>query len=107
MTTLEEIVSKATPYFDYVFKKLEERYKLEIRWELNIKPDVDSTLVGAGEKLIREKYELKIYIIGKGTIRVNGITRYYIELEKSRRREYLGFRLATFEEIEDKIERFL
>jgi hypothetical protein len=105
--TLEEIIAKAIPYFQFVFDTLSKKYRVEIRWEINAKPDIDSTLVGAGEKIVRERYELWIFIIGKGTARVNGITRYYIEIEKTRRKEYLGFRLATFEEIEDEIRRFL
>jgi len=105
--TLEEIIATATSYFDYVFRVLKEKYRLEIHWEINMKADVDYRVIGANEKIIREIYELWIYIIGKGTTKVNGITRYYIEIEKSKRREYLSFRLATFEEIEDEIRRFL
>jgi hypothetical protein len=105
--TLEEIIAKAIPYFDYVFRVLKEKYKLEIRWELKTKPDADYRVIGANEKIIREIYELWIYIIGKGTGRINGITRYYIEIEKANRRELIGYRLATFEEIEEEIRRFL
>jgi len=105
--TLEEIIAKAVPYFDYVFRVLGERYRLEIRWELETKPHVDSRVTGDEEKLVREKYELRIYIIGKVTIRKDGIIRYYVELEKTHRREYLGYRLVSFEEIEEAIRRYL
>jgi hypothetical protein len=104
--TLEEIVALSVPYFEYVFRVLREKYRLEIRWELDVKPSVDSTLVG-GEKLVRETFELRIYMVGKGSARVSGITRYYVEIEKSNRKEYIGFRLASPEEIEEKIRRFL
>jgi hypothetical protein len=107
MTTLEEIISKAVPYFDYVFRVLSEKYRVEIRWEISTKMDTDYRLIGDEEKLIREIYELWIYIIGKTTVKVDGIIRYYVEIEKSKRREYIGFRLVSFEEIEDKIRRFL
>jgi hypothetical protein len=105
--TLEEIISKAVPYFNYVFETLKQRYRVEIRWDLKTKMDTDYRLIGDEEKLIREIYELWIYIIGKGTARVKGIIRYYIEIEKTRRREYLGYRIVSLEEIEDEIKRFL
>jgi hypothetical protein len=105
MTTLEEIIALASPYFEYVFRTLEEKYRLKINWELDTKPRESSFVIG--EKIVKEIFELKIYVIGKGTARVNGITRYYIEIEKSKRREYLGYRLASIEEIEDEIRRFL
>jgi len=105
--TLEEIISKAASYFDYVFKTLSERYRVEIRWEISVKPHTDSRVIGDNEKIIREIYELRIYVVGKVTARVNGITRYYIEIEKAYRREYIGFRLASFEEIEEKIRGYL
>jgi len=107
MTTLEEIIAKAVPYFDYVFRVLSEKYRLEIRWEISTKPHVDSRVTGDEEKLVREKYELKIYVIGKVTIRRDGIIRYYIELEGTHRREYIGYRIASFEEIEEAIRRYL
>jgi len=78
MTTFEEILSKAVPYFQYVFEILKQRYRLEIHWEIDTSPRIDRTLIGAGEKIEREIYELRIYITGKGAGRVNGITRYYI-----------------------------
>jgi hypothetical protein len=104
---LEEIIAKASSYFNYVFRVLSEKYRVEIHWEISTRPNVDSRVIGGEEKITREIYELRIYIVGKGTTRVNGITRYYIEIEKFKRREYLGFRLASFEEIEDEIRRFL
>jgi len=107
MTTLEEIIAKAVPYFDYVFRVLSERYRLEIRWEINMKPSVDSRVTGDEEKLVREKYELRIYVIGKVTIRRDGIIRYYIEIESTHRREYIGYRIASFEEIDEAIRRYL
>jgi len=107
MTTLEEIIAKAVPYFDYVFRVLSEKYRLEIRWKIDTKPDTDHRIIGADEKLIREIYKLWIYIIGKATTRIDGITRYHIELEKTHRREYIGYRIASFEEIDEAIRRYL
>jgi len=103
MTTLEEIVALSVPYFEYVFRVLREKYKLEIRWELDTKPREASFIIG--EKIIKEIFELWIHIVGKGTVKIDGIIRYYVEVGK--RREYVGFRLVSLEEIEEKIRRFL
>ena len=106
MTTLEEIISKTKPYFDYVFETLKQKYGVEIRWEIDVRPKERSSIY-LGERIVRETFELKIFIIGKTTIIADGIIRYYIEVEKTRRKEYVGFRLASIEEIEEKIKTYL
>jgi len=103
--TLEEIIAKAKPYFDYVFDVLKQRYRVEIDWEIDVRP-IERT-IGAGEKIVKEIFELKIFIVGKTTKKVDGIIRYYIEIEKTKRREYIGFRLISIEEIEEAIKGYL
>jgi len=103
--TLEEIIAKAKPYFDYVFDVLKQRYRVEIDWEIDVRP-IERT-IGAGEKIVKEIFELRIFIVGKTTKKVDGIIRYYIEIEKTKRREYIGFRLISIEEIEEAIKGYL